>query len=176
MISSMPRPADDAKLIDLAYAASFVVLADAAQRPWGEAIGDIVPGELEKECYELATEFGLQPIREIGTLEEIEVRWHRQLRSVRQQEIFHLGMLLMRQHGCMSYLQVHPEAEERMEVCFRLDVIQDSLKALFKKYRLDGSMAKLPYVPMPGSPTADWMDWSGDALRESVMAELGGSK
>lgn len=88
--------------------------------------------------------------------------------------IFDIGMLLVRQHAIVIYLQCHPDAPERPELCFVLDEIRQSLTGVFTHYKLHDAIAKLPVLPLPGAPDS-WKTWSGDALRDTVVIGLGGS-
>jgi hypothetical protein len=107
----------------------------------------------------------------VESLEKLQSTWRRQLRTERQSQIFDMGMLLVRQHALVGYLQCYPDAPERPELCFLLDEIRQALTRHFTAYKLEESLAKLPDVPIPGAPE-DWMNWSGDALRDCVLKEL----
>lgn len=162
----------DAALIELAYAASFLLLAKKAQRSWNEPMdGVTTPGELEKECYRLCTELGLDPIREFGSPDALQDRWRKQLRSDRHRDMLDLGMLLVKQHGLMSYLQCHPASGIRPMVCFQLEQLRASLQKLLARHGLAASVAKLPKVDLADA-SEEWKTWSGNALRESVLEEL----
>jgi hypothetical protein len=166
-------PADDAAIIELAYAASFVALIDKSNQRWDEAIGEVVPAELERECYRLSTQFGLTPLIEVESLPLLHATWRRQFKHERQRELFDMGNLLVRQHGFVTFVQCHPGALERPEVCFQLQQIRQALTSFFTQYKLKESLTKLPALPLPGAPDA-WMNWSGDDLRRCVLRELGG--
>lgn len=168
------KPADDSALIELAYSASFVTMIDKANRPWDKPFADVVPADVERECYRLATQLGLNPRLDVDNLLELQADWRRQLKQERQKELFDMGMLLVRQHALISYLQCHPQSPVRAELCFQLDEIRQKLTSLFGKYKLGGSLELLPALPLPGAPES-WMTWSGDALRYNVIRELGGT-
>lgn len=167
-------PVHDTALIDLAYAASFVTLTDYSGLAWDKPLGEAVPAELERECYRLATQLGLTPLQDVEDLAALQETWRRQLKQPRQRDIFDIGMLLVRQHAIVIYLQCHPDAPEKPELCFVLDEIRQSLTDVFTHYKLDDAIAKLPVLPLPGAPDS-WKTWSGDALRDTVVVGLGGS-
>ncbi|MDX1983089.1 MAG: hypothetical protein SFV51_22650 [Bryobacteraceae bacterium] len=131
-----------------------------------------MPAEIERECYRLATELGLNPPDRVEILEKLQARWRRQLRQQWQREMLDIGMLLVRQHGLISFLQCHPTSPTRPELCFILDQIRADLTRLLRRYKLTESLSKLPELPLPGAPES-WMTWSGDELRASVLKELG---
>ena len=166
--------ANEADLIHLAYAASILALADCAETPWDAPLGDVSPGEIENQCYRLATGLGLKPMVDIKNVEVLKSAWRRQLPNERQREIFDMANLLVRQHALVAYLQCHPNKPERLDLCFLLNQIREYLTGFFTRYGLKESLAKLPTLPLPGIPDEKWMDWSGDALRDCVIEELTG--
>jgi hypothetical protein len=159
-------------LIELTQAASFLTLFHASGEPWDKQFGEIVPGDLEKDCYRLTRQLGLKPLIDLDNVPVTQSEWRRQLRNERQRDIYDMGNLLARQHAIVGYLQCHPDVPQRPEACFTLDQIGQSLRILFRRYNLTESLAKLPVIPLPGAPDS-WMIWSGDALRHSVLRELG---
>lgn len=164
--------ANDAGLIELAYASSFTLMADMCGRPWSEPVGDRSPGELENEAYRLSAALKLRQIEnKIESLEAVDAHWRRQLRTARQKDLLTIGMLLVRQHAMVTLIQCHPDLEERPEICFALYRIREQLLALYAKYGIRKSIEKMPEVPLPGSSGA-WKEWSGDELRESILEEL----
>jgi hypothetical protein len=165
---------NDTDLIELAYAASMITLIDHSDRKWDEPIADLVPAELERECYRLAMKLGVKPLLEVKDLPHLQATWRKQFRHERHRDLFDMGCLLVRQHGLISYLQSNPQVPERPELCFFLDEIRQSLTRLFTAYELKESLANLPELPLPGAPDT-WMTWSGDALRRTVERELCGS-
>jgi hypothetical protein len=166
-------PANETALIELAYAASLMVLIEVSDRQWDKPLGDASPAQIERECYRLATQLELKPMVELASLEVLQSSWRRQLRQERQRNIFDMGFLLVRQHALLSFLQLHPDSPRRPELCFLLNQIRGSLTHLFNLYKLKDSLEKLPELPLPGASDA-WMTWSGDTLRDSVLKELGG--
>jgi len=174
MGSNPVKPAHDSDLIELAYAASFVTMMDKLNRPWDKPYGEVVPGEVEREAYRLATQFGLRPKLEVEDILELHADWRRQLKQERRRDLFDLGILLVRQHCLLSYLQCHPDGSLRAELCYLLQEIRESLMSLFSKLKIEKSLPLMPELPLPGAPDT-WMTWSGDKLRYSVIVELGGT-
>lgn len=172
-MGAAPRKAiDEGTLIMLVYSACFTHFIDKSGRPWDKPIGDNMPGELERDAYRLATELGLKPVGDVDSLDELKANLQRQLRTERHRDVVEIALLLVKQHGLMSFVQVHPNAPERAEVCFKLDEMKRELARLLTKYGLKASLEKLPQIPLPGVAEG-WMDWSGDALKDAVIAELG---
>ncbi len=163
---------NDSALIELAYAASFVALMGKTGLGWDKPVGDLLPADIERDCYRLAVQFGLAPMGvDAEDLSVIQSTWRRQLRHERQREMLDMGNLLVRQHALITFLQSYPSTPHRPEMCFQLDWIRQSLTRFFTRYRLKNSLEKLPDLPLPTSPDT-WMSWSGDALRNSVLQEL----
>lgn len=153
----------ESALIELAASAMHLSLATA--NPHGSNQRD------EQECRRLTEELGLDPLGDARSIDDVEHRWRKQLRTFRHKDILRMGMLLARQHTFMSYVQTFPRAKERLKMCLALDQIEGVLQAQFDKYGLQDAFMMMPHIPWPNAPDSR-KEWSGDALRECVIREL----
>jgi hypothetical protein len=164
--------APDADLIELAYAAAMLIFLNECKVPWDRRMPEgFTPGELERECYDLAVGQGLPPLCDLTDFNGFQEQWRRQLQTPRRRDLFDLGTLLFRQHGVVSYLQDRPEAPERAALVLQLVDVQTRLREVLTRLGVSESRTRLPEVPAKGTQ-GDWFGWSGDELREAVLAEL----
>lgn len=165
---------DDAALIELAYTVSTMAILDKAKLPPDKPVAGVIPADVERECYRLATQFGLRPAARIDNMDTLQKEWRGQLKQERQREIFDLGMLLVRQHSLMSALQGRPNIAIRPQMELLVKDIRGKLRQLLTRLRMTQSIEKLP--PMPPWKGDEWMSWSGDALKVTALEELRGAR
>lgn len=123
------------------------------------------------ECGRLTEQLGLSALETSNSLEDIELHWRKQLRVFRQKDILRMGMLLASQEAVIACLRMDPREKRRLQSCYVLGTIQETLEAQFELYGLQEAFMLMPHIPWPDAPITS-MVWSGDALRECVIREL----